>query len=358
MRAPVARIDSDSGPSADADALGFAAARGICRRHVRGIYAASFFLPPEKRRAAYSIHAFCRMMDEALGAGDAAADSASTLRELPLVSSRGGLVEVGAREADTVSSCCGTGSLDTRLSLLRDRLDEVYDDRLELPLPAGRSEAQHALHAFGVTVRGYGIPRQHFLDLAEGLRSDLAVRRYATWASLERHCYHTVGVLALIHCGVLGVNSSDAARHAVLLGNAMRLTDILSNLGEDWTRARLYLPLEDLARFRYSERDLAAGLVSDNFRALIAFEIERARAMFREGAAGLRWIPDDGSRLFAAAVAVIHAGILDEIERQGFDVFSRRVKLSTAEKLARFPRAWRLARLRDGESVPARIFDR
>jgi phytoene synthase len=181
---------------------------------------------------------------------------------------------------------------------------------------------------------------------------DLAIARYPTWAALERYCYHVAGVVGLIMSCVFGLTHSDAKHNAIKMGNAMQLTNILRDVKEDWDRGRVYLPLEDMARFGYSERDLAAGVVNDPFRRLMRFEIERARTLFSEGAAGLCWLAGDGSRLTASAMAVIYSGILQAIERQRYDVFSKRAHLSFGQKLARVPHAWRLARREANQPLP------
>jgi phytoene synthase len=132
----------------------------------------------------------------------------------------------------------------------------------------------------------------------------------------------------------------------------MRLMTILRDLKADRDRGRVYLPLEDLARFRYGERDLAAGVVNDRFRELMRFQIARARSLYHEGADGLCWLADDGSRLAASALAATYSGILDAIERQGYDVFARRPELTTAHKLRRLPLAWGLSRRGPGHRLP------
>ena len=322
------------------DPPAFAAARQLCRRHAKSFFFASSFLPRPKRDAAYAVYAFCRMIGDAidLPREGESAGADQTLRHRPLEAS---------------SSCCSADGLDGRLMMLRDRLDEIYDGQLELPLPASRSEAQHALRAFELTVRRYDIPKQHFLDFAHGRRTDLTVRRYATWGSLEKYCYHAAGVVGLMMAGVFGVTHSGAGAHAVKMGNAMRLTAILRDVREDHERhGRIYLPLEDLTRFRYSERDLAGGVVNDNFRELMRFEVARARTLYHEGAEGLCWLAGDGSRLAAATMATVHSGVLDAIERQQYDVFARRARLTTPQKLRRLPLAWRLARRGSDEPLP------
>lgn len=324
-----------------ADAAGFEAARRICRRHARSFYFASFFLPRANRQAAYAVYAFCRMIDDAIDADDASIEGATGLRHHPVAA----------------GGCCSRSGLDVRLEMFRSVLDSVYDGSLQLPSPEARSEPQHALHTFAQTVHRYEIPRQHFLDLAEGCRMDLTVLRYATWRSLERYCYHVAGVVGLIMSCVFGLTHSDAHRQAVTMGKAMQLTNILRDIKEDWDRGRVYLPQEDLARFGYTERELAAGVVNESFRELMRFEIARARKLFYEGAEGLQWLAGDGSRLTASTMAVIYGGILDAIECRNYDVFSGRAHLGTAEKFRRLPGAWRLAR-RPGDQPLPRVFGR
>jgi len=336
-----------------ADSAAFEVVRDICRRNARSFYFASHFLTRPKRDAAYAVYAFCRMIDDAIDQDDASIETAHGLRHHPAVVSPRQFASRPAPPAPGACATCGpTGPLDNRLALFRDRLDEIYSEGLELPAPSARSEAQHALHAFALTVRRYEIPRQYFLDLAEGCRMDLTVKRYATWKSLEKYCYHVAGVVGLVMSCVFGLTHSDAGRQAVTMGNAMQLTNILRDVKEDWDRGRVYLPLEDMAAFRYGERDLASGTVNDNFRALMRFEIDRARRMYREAADGLCWLAGDGSRLTAASMAVIYAGILNAIERQGYDVFRQRARLTTPQKFRRIPAAWRLARRQAGERLP------
>lgn len=316
----------------DPRAAAFEAAKQICRRHAKSFYFASVFLPKPKRSAAYAVYAFCRMIDDAI-------DQPADAKALSAPSTVG-------------SACCSGDSLDGRLNLFRDRLEDIYADRFELPLPEFRDEMQNALHAFALTVKRYSIPKQYFLDLAEGCRMDLSISRYATWNALEKYCYHVAGVVGLIMSCIFGLTHSGAGEQAVQMGNAMQLTNILRDLKEDYERGRIYLPLEDMARFRYSERDLAAGVVNDSFRNLMKFEIARARKLYEEGAAGLVWLADDGSRLTASSMAVIYSGILDAIRRQGYDVYRRRAHLSAAEKFRRLPAAWSLARRTASQRVP------
>ncbi len=291
----------------------FAAARAICRRHAKSFYFSSFFLPHEKRDAAYAVYAFCRLLDDAT---DEATDASAVVAQ--------------------IDRFC-------------DLLDAIYADHADVP---GVDEASLALRAFGRTVKRYEIPQSYFIDLAEGCRMDLTINRYQTWEQLRTYCYRVAGVVGLVMSKIFGLDNLEAERQAIMMGDAMQLTNILRDVGEDLQRGRIYLPLEDLDRFGYSERDLAAGIVNEPFKRLMKFEIDRARQLYRDGAAGLIYLADDGSRFTASAMGVIYAGILGQIERQNYDVFTDRARLSTAKKLLRLGNARRLARRAPQSPVP------
>ncbi len=287
------------------------AAGSICRRHAKSFYFASYFLPKPKRRAAYAVYSFCRLLDDA-------------------VDTRPGREAEGIAEFERI-------------------LDSVYLDELD-HLP--KDEPGLALRAFQATVREHDIPRVLFVELAEGCRMDLTISRYTTWRDLEVYCYHVAGVVGLMMSCIFGPIDESTREQAVTMGNAMQLTNILRDVKEDFDRGRIYLPAEDMERFHVSEADLAAGRTTREFIELMQFEIARARSLYRSGAAGLCKLADDGSRTTAAAMAVIYSGILCSIEAQQYDVFSRRAHLSMLQKLARVPLARRLARRQDGAPIP------
>jgi phytoene synthase len=321
----------------DADRLAFRAVAGVCRRDARDLYFASAFLPRAKRDAACAVYAFFNLVREAItSAGEEA--GAARLRHQPLN------VTASAHAGSGHDACCSSDPLGQRLSLLGERLDELYAGRLELPAPAARSEQQHVLHAFAVASARYQVPREALLDFAEACRAELTVSRYATWASLERYCRSAGGSVARAAACVLGVTNSGAGETITEAGVAIRLTRILCELKADVAHGRVYLPLEDLAAFRYTERELAAGIVNDNFRRLMRFQIERARQLYDEAARGLRWVANDGSRHAAALLLTRQLALLDVVERHGYDVFARQPALTWVQKLLAFPMSGRLAK--------------
>src|SRR5262249_41246693 len=146
----------------------------------------------------------------------------------------------------------------------------------------------------------------------------------------------TVGLMG---SEVFGYSSEAALPRAEALGVAMQLTNILRDIGEDMRAGRIYLPAEDLARFNYREEDLHDGCIDERFISLMNFEIARARAYYREADEGIKLLSPD-SRLTVLAASRLYGGILNQIERNGYDVFTRRASLSLTAKLARLPGIW------------------
>jgi phytoene synthase len=124
---------------------------------------------------------------------------------------------------------------------------------------------------------------------------------------------------------------------------ALQLTNILRDVGEDWQAGRVYLPQDELAGFGLDEADLAAGRVDDRWRAFLRFQIERNRRLYAEAMPGIALL-SQGGRLAIAAAADLYRAILDEIEANDYDVFTRRARVSGRRKLARLPGLWWQAR--------------
>ena len=326
-------------PAADPDdAAAFAGARAMCRRCARPFYLATSVLSPAQRDAVCAVHAMSLMLRDAMN-DQAAPAGAAAMRQQPAVVGQAG-------------SCCSSSGCESRVNLFLERLDVIYAGAMELPAPASRSEAHHALRAFELTVARRQISREHFIELAESYRADAVRVRYATWSSLQRFCAARGGSVAAAMAEALGVQHSDAAGQFRRLGAGMCFAELLRDVGRDRSRGRIYLPLEDLARTRYSERELLAGTINPAWRELMRFETARARNMLRGGAKGICWLGDDRSRLLASTITVGYAALLDAIRQNHFDVFRRHVRLTPASHARRLPTAWRLARRSAEEPVP------
>jgi 15-cis-phytoene synthase len=194
----------------------------------------------------------------------------------------------------------------------------------------------------GEAIRRYDIPLEPFDDLVAGLLMDLEQVRFPTFADLELYCYRVAGTVGLMITPIAGYRAeSRALEHAKTLGTAMQLTNILRDVGEDLGRGRVYLPQEDLARFGLSEADLAARRVDARFKALMQFEIDRARRLYDQGVALIPLLTSARGRTAFEFAVEGYSGILGKIRAAGYDVFNRRAHLSLAEKLALLPSsAW------------------
>ena len=196
----------------------------------------------------------------------------------------------------------------------------------------GRFGSSPIWPAFHDTVRHYKIPPQYFQDMIEGVLSDLGPRRIATFDELYRYCYRVASVVGLTVIHIFGFRSPDALPLAEKCGVAFQLTNILRDVREDAGRDRVYLPAEDLERFRVDPRDLSEGKRTEEFIALMEFEGRRARAYYDESAPLIDMV-DQHSRSSLWALIEIYSRLLGRIERTNYDVLSHRVELAAREKV-------------------------
>jgi phytoene synthase len=191
----------------------------------------------------------------------------------------------------------------------------------------------HRLHpAFQHTVSTFGIPRQHLVDVLDGVCMDLEPVRYDTFADLYRYCYRVASAVGLACIHIWGFARPDAKVHAEAAGIAFQLTNILRDLAEDAGRGRIYLPREDLERFGYTEERLRGGQRDDDFRRLMQFEVARARSYYEAARPLTKLLPPAGRAVYLVMVHT-YRGLLDAIEKRDYDVFSSRVRLSRWRKL-------------------------
>lgn len=262
----------------------------LTRQHSRSFYLASAFLPREKQRGVRALYAFCRTADDIVD--HPGADPRQALADW------------------------------RRQSL-------TWDPPRDSPVAL----------AWAHTRGRFEIPRRYVEQFLLGVSRDLTQTRYETFEDLATYCYGVAATVGLMSMHITGYESEGAVPYAVKLGVALQLTNILRDVGEDWARGRMYLPLEELEAFGLHEDDLAAGRVTDRWRAFLAFQIDRTRRLYAEAWPGIALLAPEG-RFSIAAAADLYGGILDDIERNDYDVFQRRAHLSRWEKLARLPALW------------------
>jgi 15-cis-phytoene synthase len=269
----------------------------ITRRSRSSFYYAFILLPPERRRALHAVYAFCRFVD------DIADDEA--IREPAML-----------------------------LKRWREELDRVYDG----------TPTRALSRALADSARRFKIPRELFEEIINGVEMDLSRKRYETWDELRPYCYRVASALGLICIEIFGYRNPSAKVYAENLGLALQLTNILRDVREDAGRGRIYLPLEDLARFGVSEEEILGGVYSPNFVRLMRFEAERAQQLY--SAAQNALAPEDrGTLLTAEAMRLIYAAILERIIKSNYRVLDRRHSLSAPHKLYLVGRAWAEGRL-------------
>ena len=196
---------------------------------------------------------------------------------------------------------------------------------------AGRTEGHAILPALADTMKRFEIPSRYFHDLILGAEMDLTVTSYATFDRLSEYCYRVAGTVGLTCLHVFGFRDPKAPDLAERLGLAFQLTNIIRDVQSDHAIGRVYLPLEDLARFGVQERELA-GPLTPQVQELLAFCAQRAWRFYEEGAPLVGMVAPD-SRATLRALIRTYSSLLARIEQREFDVFSSRVSLSSAEKL-------------------------
>lgn len=189
----------------------------------------------------------------------------------------------------------------------------------------------------------YQIPRQYAEQLLDGIATDLTQKRYETFDELAQYCYAVASTVGLMVMHIVGYSGKEAIPFAVKLGVALQMTNILRDVGEDWRNGRLYLPQAELAAFGLTEADIANGIVDDRWRAFIRFQIDRTRRLYAEALPGVAMLGSSG-RFAVGAAAELYQAILNDIEANDYDVFSRRAHTRDRQKVALMPGIWWRAR--------------
>ncbi|MBM3761228.1 MAG: phytoene/squalene synthase family protein [Acidobacteria bacterium] len=285
MPAPAAALD----PSNNIEAL-FEQAAAATATGSKSFYFATRFFPKLLAKRAYAVYWFCRTTDDLV-------DEAASIEQ-------------------------GTQALD------------AWEAELRFGLKGG-SVSNPILRLFLIVVADCNIPAEYPLELVAGCRMDLEQQRYATYDDLRLFCYRVASCVGLMMCHVIGFTNpalaSRAKQHAIDLGIAMQITNILRDVGTDLELGRIYFPLEDMQRFGYTEDDLRNHRRNKAFRDLMQFEATRARSYYSSAMPGIEMLKPEG-RFAVEIAAKVYAAILREIERANYDVFSRRAVVSSAEK--------------------------
>jgi phytoene synthase len=263
----------------------YARCRELNKRYGTTYYWSTFALPRVKRHHVWALYAFCR-------------------------------------HADDIVDDLGPASVEAREKALTD-----FGDRFFADLAAGAS-VDPVLKAVVHTVRAFDIDTNCFRRFLRSMAMDLTVAGYATWDDLLVYMDGSAAVIGEMMLPILEPLRPEALQHARDLGNAFQLTNFLRDVSEDLDRARIYVPQEDLDRFGADPR---RRVVDPAWRQVMAFEIERARDLYRSADVGVDLLPRSSSRCIQAA-RTLYSEILDRIEANDYDVFTQRATVPTWRK--------------------------
>ncbi|MEP7145484.1 MAG: phytoene/squalene synthase family protein [bacterium] len=188
------------------------------------------------------------------------------------------------------------------------------------------------LNSLNKIIKKFNIPVEPFFDLIKGMEMDLKRNRYNTFGELIDYCFNVASTVGLMCIEIFGYNNPKTRDFAINLGIALQLTNILRDIKADALNGRIYIPLEDLKRFHYSEKDLLNFTYNGEFIKLMKHECERAR--FYYGEANKNLSKEDKGLMFAARIMEhIYFRVLKKIEKKNYNVFDNKVKVSKVKKI-------------------------
>ncbi len=251
------------------------------------------FLPKNKRRAITALYAFCREVD------------------------------------DVVDECSDANVARTTLNWWRNEVAAVYDGTPQHPVCL----------ALVPVVQQFNMAQEHLLEIIDGMEMDLDQPRYADFKSLQLYCYRVASVVGLLSIEIFGYTDRQTLKYAHDLGIAFQLTNIIRDVGEDARRNRIYLPMDEMQQFGVTAADILNGRETENFRKLMAFQIERARRYYRQAIDHLPAV-DRKTQRTGLIMAAIYQAVLNEVEHSGCHVLKERVSLTPTYKLWLALKAW------------------
>ena len=183
-------------------------------------------------------------------------------------------------------------------------------------------------------VQKYSLSPEMLEEIVAGVEMDLSILRYPTFEELRVYCYRVASAVGLVSIEIFGYRNPRCREYAIDLGLALQTTNIIRDVWKDFQAGRIYLPQEDLARFNYSEADLAKRQYNAHFIELMHFEAARAREFFARAAAALP-AEDRHAMTPAEIMGAIYRALLRRIELDKFRVFEKEYRLSKLEKAGR-----------------------
>jgi phytoene synthase len=249
-------------------------------------YYSFLFLPPAQRRAITALYAFCREVD------------------------------------DIVDAQIEPAIARVKLGWWREEIGRLFDGAPQHPVT----------RALATSITDFNLPREHFLEIIDGMEMDLDYDSYPSFKELSLYCHRVASMVGLMSAEIFGYQDRRTPRYAHHLGTAFQLTNILRDVREDAMRGRLYIPLDELERFGVGVSEIMGSQDNERIQALLRFQGERAREYYRKAFEQLA-DTDRYAQRSGLAMAAIYLETLQEIERDGYRVLDRRITLTPIRKL-------------------------
>jgi len=258
-------------------------------------YYAFLFLPPQRRAAITAFYAFCREVD------------------------------------DVVDEATDVGVAAAKLAWWQQEVSKSFAGQPSHPV----------MQALMPLTTEFSIAQRHLQAVIEGCQMDLNQTRYLDYPALSRYCHLVAGVVGEVAAQIFGQRQTQTTAYAHTLGQALQLTNIIRDVGEDAMRGRIYLPVNELQQFGVTAQEILNRTYSDRFTALMRFQAERAQGLYDQA---LSLLPADDRRAQKPGLmmASIYRALLREIEREDFKVLHQRISLTPLRK---FWLAWRVQAL-------------
>ncbi len=254
----------------------------------RSSFTGSFrFLSKQKREAMTALYAFCREVD------------------------------------DIVDEISDLSIAQTKLNWWRGEIDNLYQNKPQHPVSKALTKP----------ISTYQLSAEHFHEIIDGMEMDLKFNRYEDFKQLQLYCYRVASVVGLLSAQIFGFTNRKTLKYAHDLGMAFQLTNIIRDVGEDARRNRIYLPLDELAKFNVTENEILQSNGNERVKRLLDFQIERAESYYDRA---LRELPLEDRKMQRAGLimSAIYRTLLREIKRDGAEkVLNSRTSLGTLRKL-------------------------
>lgn len=256
-------------------------------------YYSFLFLPPERRRAIMALYAFCREVD------------------------------------DVVDECHDLSVAATKLAWWRKEVLAI----------AGGTPTHPVTLALQSLQGQFNLPAEQLLEIIDGMEMDLQQARYLDFKGLHLYCYRVASVVGLLAAEIFGYQNRQTLKYAHDLGLAFQLTNIIRDIGEDARRGRIYIPMDELKQFNVPAADILNSRYSDNFTALMQFQVERAESYYERALAQLP-AEDRPNQRPGLIMAATYRTLLQEIKAENYQVLHQRIALTPLRKIWLACKTW------------------